>query len=29
LDLVENALQRSRDEDDGAISRWLLQEFSA
>jgi Uma2 family endonuclease len=29
LDLVETALQRSRDEDDGAISRWLLQEFSA
>jgi Uma2 family endonuclease len=29
LDIVETALQRSRDEDDGAISRWLLQEFSA
>jgi Uma2 family endonuclease len=28
LDLVETALRRSRDEDDGAISRWLLREFS-
>jgi Uma2 family endonuclease len=29
LDLVETALRRSRNEDDGAISRWLLQEFGA
>jgi Uma2 family endonuclease len=25
---VESALQRSQIEDDGAINRWLIQEFS-
>jgi Uma2 family endonuclease len=25
--LVEEALQRSRSEDDGAVNRWLLQQF--
>jgi hypothetical protein len=29
LDLVEIVLRRPRDEDDGAISRRLLQEFGA
>jgi Uma2 family endonuclease len=28
ISLVEMALQRSRNEDDGAISRWLLRVFS-
>ncbi|MBD1897622.1 Uma2 family endonuclease [Coleofasciculus sp. FACHB-129] len=28
LSLVEEALQRSQSEDDGAITRWLLQSFS-
>jgi Uma2 family endonuclease len=28
MNLVETALQRSREQDDGAISRWLLQTFS-
>jgi Uma2 family endonuclease len=29
ISLVETTLQRSRSEDDGSISRWLLQVFSA
>jgi Uma2 family endonuclease len=29
LSIVEEALQRSQTEDDGAINRWLMQEFAA
>lgn len=28
IDIVEQALQKSQTEDDGAISRWLLAIFS-
>ncbi len=29
MGLVEEALQRSQTDDDGAVSRWLIQQFSA
>ena len=29
MEIVEEALQRSQTDDDGAVSRWLIQQFSA